>query len=430
MVKELIKGILGRKDESATAAKTEDVPDELPSLAEDIAAKPAPTVAPAPAPMPAPAAATTVAPAPIPEELPPLDTPADKNEPAEAGTLADLETATIPDAIKRAKMAKIKSTDAPKTDTSFSQKEEIKMEIPKPLPAADYSTRERIQAGQEAGFFSNVQDHIRKHGDAKGKFLSGDLFLRMNNYWDIRKHEIKSGMQIPEERTLEDDLMKKLEDLKEMERKWQVQRLALEVDLKFLHEREREIQSKVEELKLISNELNLYKEIQPNEYFYMNNGVVLKNLHDLIDVLEVVDDDTYNFHVNGQKNDFAKWVGNVFKDSNLAGMLQQSKSKAEMIEIIEKIPLASDHNNKVDAYMATDPKKYFWLSNGALIRNIFELADTLRVMDDGVFSSHVSGQKNDFAKWIGVSLNNENLAQKLSKASSKREMIEVLEVFL
>ena len=53
MVKELIKGILGRKDESATAAKTEDVPDELPSLAEDIAAKPAPTVAPAPAPMPA-----------------------------------------------------------------------------------------------------------------------------------------------------------------------------------------------------------------------------------------------------------------------------------------------------------------------------------------------------------------------------------------
>ena len=66
MVKELIKGILGKKSESAQAAKTEDVPDELPSLAEDIAAKPAaPTVAPAPAPVPAS----------IPEELPPLDVP-------------------------------------------------------------------------------------------------------------------------------------------------------------------------------------------------------------------------------------------------------------------------------------------------------------------------------------------------------------------
>lgn len=421
MVKELIKGILGKKSESAQAAKTEDVPDELPSLAEDIAAKPAaPTVAPAPAPVPAS----------IPEELPPLDVPSDKNEPAEAGTLADLETATIPDAIKKAKMAKIKSTDAPKADTSVFPKEEMKIEMPKPLPAADYSTRERIQAGQEAGFFSNVQDHIRKHGDAKGKFLSGDLFLRMNNYWDIRKHEIKSGMQIPEERTLEDDLMKKLEDLKEMERRWQVQKLALESDLKFLHEREREIQSKVEELRLISNELNLYKEIQPNEYFYMNNGVILKNLHDLIDVLEVVDEDTYNFHVNNNKNDFAKWVSNVFKDGNLSNKLAQSKSKVEMIEIIEKIPLASDHNNKIDAYMATDPKKYFWLSNGALIRNIFELADALRIMDDNIFNSHVSEQKNDFAKWVKNSLNNDNLAQKLSKTTSKREMIESLEVFL
>ena len=56
------------------------------------------------------------------------------------------------------------------------------------------------------------------------------------------------------------------------------------------------------------------------------------------------------------KERLCKMVGNVFKDSNLAGMLQQSKSKAEMIEIIEKIPLASDHNNKVDAYMATDQK--------------------------------------------------------------------------
>ena len=101
-----------------------------------------------------------------------------------------------------------------------------------------------------------------------------------------------------------------------------------------------------------------------------------------------------------------------------------------MIEIIEKIPLASDHNNKIDAYMATDPKKYFWLSNGALIRNIFELADALRIMDDNIFNSHVSEQKNDFAKWVKNSLNNDNLAQKLSKTTSKREMIESLEVFL
>ena len=37
----------------------------------------------------------------------------------------------------------------------------------------------------------------------------------MNNYWDISTRD-KSGMQIPEERTLEDDLMKSLKIL----RKW------------------------------------------------------------------------------------------------------------------------------------------------------------------------------------------------------------------
>jgi hypothetical protein len=420
----MIKGILGKKDDSA-AKPADDVPDELPSLAEDVAKAAAPSAAPAPAPS-APAASPVSAAPGIPEELPPLDAPI-KNETPEAGTLADLEKETIPDAIKKAKMAKAK-VEAPKEAIKELPKDEPKIE--KPLPPSDYTPRERIQAGQEAGFFSNVLDQIRKQGDYKGKLLSGDLFLRMNNYWDIRKHEIKSGMQLPAERALEDDLMKKLEDLKEMERKWQVQRLALEADLKFLHEREREIQSKVEELKLISNELNLYKEIKPNEYFYMHNGVVLKSLHDLIDALEVVDDDTFNFHVSEHKNDFAKWVAQVFKDNHLAGRLQQSKSRAEMIEVIEKIPLASDHESKIEAYMSTDPKRYFWLSNGALIRNIFELADALRIMDDGVFAGHVNEQKNDFANWVRHSLNNEMLAQRLSNARSRRNMIDVLEVFL
>ncbi|MBI4344924.1 MAG: hypothetical protein HY555_05025, partial [Euryarchaeota archaeon] len=83
----------------------------------------------------------------VPDELPPLDAPvSDKPESSEQGTLDDLdkEKEPIPDAIKKAKMAKSKAPDA-----------DAKLELPKPMPKED-TPRERIEAGTEPGFFSSI----------------------------------------------------------------------------------------------------------------------------------------------------------------------------------------------------------------------------------------------------------------------------------
>lgn len=418
MVKKFISGILGKKGDEAKAGESkEEVPDELPPLAEEIIAK-SQAAQPKKEPMPEKGD--------VPEELPPLGEsfPQGRAEEGTEGTLEDLEKETIPDEIKKAKLAKIKP---PESKAGFEAKESVQRQ------KEDYSVNERIKAGAEAGFFSNILDHIKRHGGAKEKLLVGDLFSRMGNYWELRKHEIKSGTLLPAEKKLEDDLTAKLEELKSMEQKWQVQKLALEEDLKFIHEREREIQAKIKELILVSNELALFRNVKPEEYFHMHNGVLLKSLHDLIDILEVVDDQTFEFHVKGNKNDFSSWIRHVFKNDNLADKIKNAKTKMDIIEVLERTPMANEDDERKKIYMEISqisPKKYFWLANGSVIRNIYELSDVLRAMDDGLFNKHVGENKNDFAAWARNVLKNEHLAEKLDKATTKKSMMDILEVFL
>jgi hypothetical protein len=410
LVKKLIAGILGKKEDSPAQAG-EEVPDELPPLAEDIAGSQA-----APEQQEMPAAA--------PDELPSLETAPSDQPIHEQGSLSDLspDQEAIPDAIKKAKLAKLKGPEGDAAPQEASSKD-----LPK--PSDDFSVKERIKSGSEIGFFSTVLDHVRKN-EPKDKLLAGDLFLRMDKYWELRKHEIKTGKQIPAEKKLEDDVVSKLEELKVLEQKWQVQKLGLEEDLRFLHERERDIQARIRELQLISNELVLYKQVKPEEYFILRNGIVLKNLHDLVDILEIIDDENFNFHVKAGKNDFAEWTRHVFKDENLANQLMKSKSRMEMIEVLENLPSSmSDRKEKVTS-TSLNPRKYFWLSNGAVIRSLLELSDALKGMEDSLYGMHVDDKKNDFANWVSETLRNEALSHKLSKARNRREMISVIEAYL
>jgi len=217
--------------------------------------------------------------------------------------------------------------------------------------------------------------------------------------------------------------------LKILEHKWQVQKLALEEDIKSIHEREREIQTKVEELKRISNELSLFKNVRPEEYFHLHNGVVLKSLHDLIDALEITDDDTFRHHVNDGKNDFSDWIRHVIKDNNIADKIKNAKTKEDMIEILETEPAIME-NLKENYKKHLPPGKYFTLANGVVIQSLYQLSDALKAMDDELFDKHVTEEKNDFASWIKNTIKNEELAVRLEKAGTKNGMAEVLELFL
>ena len=54
---------------------------------------------------------------------------------------------------------------------------------------------------------------------------------------------------------------------------------------------------------------------------------LLKNLQELSDFFPQINDETYSHHVNGDKNDFSKWVNDIIGEKKLANELLSSKNK-------------------------------------------------------------------------------------------------------
>ena len=314
--------------------------------------------------------------------------------------------ADLPAEIQKARMAKAGSADM----------------SPMAQMAAKLSSEQR-----QAGFFSTVLEHVRKEDGAKEKLLEGDLFSRMNNYWELKKHEIRTGATLSTREQLERDLIACLDQLRTLEQKWQVQKMGLEEDLKFLEQRERDIQLKTTELRRISNQIQLFKNAKPEQYFRLRNGMVLKNLHDLIDSLEVLDDATFMHHVNPQRNDFGEWVRGVFMDTKLANSISLARSRHEMIEVLYSTPLVQQRMKKLSK---VPPSQYFYLANGVVLKSLSDLSDALKEMSDGLLHEHINYEKNDFANWIRNIFKEESLALAFEKAKSRNDMISAIDVYL
>ncbi len=70
--------------------------------------------------------------------------------------------------------------------------------------------------------------------------------------------------------------------------------------------------------------------------FWVNNGPILRNLKDLRDALLTMSKETFRYHVNEEKNDFAVWVREVLKDTALANKLAKVKTLKTAAKTVEK----------------------------------------------------------------------------------------------
>lgn len=73
-----------------------------------------------------------------------------------------------------------------------------------------------------------------------------------------------------------------------------------------------------------------------DQRFFVINGQILSRLDELSAALRSMDQDTYMYHVNGDKNDFSQWVSDVLLNKALATKLAKAKNKADMATIIAK----------------------------------------------------------------------------------------------
>jgi hypothetical protein len=79
------------------------------------------------------------------------------------------------------------------------------------------------------------------------------------------------------------------------------------------------------------------KDCPPDKVFWLANGGTLKNLSELVSSLESMDDGTFGYHVNQDKNDFANWLREVFKKQKLADDLQGVFERTAYLGIIKKV---------------------------------------------------------------------------------------------
>jgi len=75
----------------------------------------------------------------------------------------------------------------------------------------------------------------------------------------------------------------------------------------------------------------------------------------------------------------------------------------------------------------SDPRQYFWFSNGKVAKNIPDFVMILKNMNQEIFNQHVGEKKNDFANWIRGVFHSDIVANVLSHCKTKDEMLDVLE---
>lgn len=73
-----------------------------------------------------------------------------------------------------------------------------------------------------------------------------------------------------------------------------------------------------------------------NNYFYAHNGMVIKNLVELRIALEQMDDGTFKYHVNNNRNDFMNWIKNTIRDDVAVALLIKSKTRSQAVNALKQ----------------------------------------------------------------------------------------------
>ncbi len=71
----------------------------------------------------------------------------------------------------------------------------------------------------------------------------------------------------------------------------------------------------------------LKKEPPQENYFILCNGKPVKNVKELADIMDEIEDHVFSYHVRPEHNDFSAWVKDIFNDVELAEKLAGAKDR-------------------------------------------------------------------------------------------------------
>ena len=78
------------------------------------------------------------------------------------------------------------------------------------------------------------------------------------------------------------------------------------------------------------------KPLDPEHYFFVNDGRVLQSIDDLKKLLIDIDDNMFKYHVNSTKNDFYNWIKTSLMDKELAERIKKDTDKKDMLKHLKE----------------------------------------------------------------------------------------------
>ena len=71
--------------------------------------------------------------------------------------------------------------------------------------------------------------------------------------------------------------------------------------------------------------------------FYFHNGQTADSVKALVKVLETLDEDTFKYHCNADKNDFFNWLSTGMNDAKAAAAIKKVKTRTTMLAKLKQI---------------------------------------------------------------------------------------------
>ncbi len=98
---------------------------------------------------------------------------------------------------------------------------------------------------------------------------------------------------------------------------------------------EKDLKKKEIQLEITERPKYVYDNVPEFKDFVTLDGAKLKNMSDLANKLEYMDDHVYKHHVDKEKNDFSQWVGDVMEDGELAEALVGKEQQEAHVEVLK-----------------------------------------------------------------------------------------------